>query len=122
MTRVTRLDAAFLPTTDMQASIDWFGKTFGFVKGFDSGDGRYVTLHLPDGDKNAMHGFTLYKTDKVDREAHIRFNLHTSDPEAVHAWLAEQGVELTPIQAAGTLRYFDFRDNCGSWVGIVHCT
>jgi len=117
---VSRIDTVFLPTTDIQKSVDWYGEVFGFVPGFDSKDGRYLSISLPTGDARGLRDITLMLVESIDRDAHFGFNLFTDDPEALYADLSARGVELTPLRAGNGMRYFEFRDVCGNWVGICH--
>lgn len=117
---VSRIDTVFLPTTDIQKSVDWYGEVFGFVPGFDSKDGRYLSISLPTGDPRGLRDITLMLVEDIDRDAHFGFNFFADDPEALYADLSARGLELTALRAGNGMRYFEFRDVCGNWIGVCH--
>ncbi|MGH3587200.1 MAG: VOC family protein, partial [Pseudonocardia sp.] len=111
---------SFLPHTDPEASLAFYRDTLGFEKRLDAefGAGRWLTVAAPE----ATTELALVATpedDAVGVDTGIR--LGTTDAEADHAHLRDQGVDVD----AEILRFpqvppmFTFRDVDGNTVVVV---
>lgn len=76
-------------------------------------------MDLP-GTGPGLRSINLVQVGSIDRDAHFGFNFYTPDPEALHAALASRGTETTSIRSGNGMRFFEFRDNCGNWIGVCH--
>lgn len=115
MKLATRIDTVFLPTLDPTATAEWYRRMFDLFEIFRSPGDDYIGLGFEGDGKAAL---TLVRNKAIDREAHAPFNLFAPDVEALHAHLVAEGTEVKPIGGQGTLRYFDFRDPSGNWIGV----
>ena len=115
MAPVSRIDTIFVPATDTRLAADWYMRLFEMKEIFESAG--YIGLRF-DGDGRGETAITLYPACKIDRDAHYAFNFATGDADALHALLTSEGLEVTPIQSVGAIRYFDFRDVLGNWVNV----
>lgn len=115
MPLVTRIDTIFVPAIDTAAAADWYARLFGMERIFESAG--YIGLRFAAGAETAL---TLFPAQEIDRDAHYRFNFHTDDPQALHDRLTAAGVAATPIEAAGPVVHFEFRDVSGNRVNICH--
>lgn len=121
--RFTRVGYAYLPTTRLQESIDWYVRHLGLrlISQFEDRGSQIAVLHYPHRQAIAV---LLVETTDVSPLA-LRRNgndypvlaLNCPDIEATYHALREEGVhivhELTAL-GAGEAKYFYFRDNEGN--------
>lgn len=117
MPLVTRIDSIFVPAIDSADAAAWYKRMFGMTEIFESAG--YVGLGFAEG-APGQAALTLYPADSIDRDRHYAFNLYAPDAEALHAALTAEGVEATAIDNRGPLKFFEFRDYSGNWVGVCH--
>lgn len=113
---VSRIDAVFVPVLDIHRAVAWYGEVFGFVAAKKlEAEAEDTGLRLRG---EAMPFLTLYKTDRIDPDAHFVFNLFAADAPALHRHMASRTTQITPISSNETMSWFEFRDCEGNWVGV----
>ncbi|WP_127531413.1 VOC family protein [Paenibacillus kobensis] len=127
-----RVDTLFIPVTDIQKSIDWYSTVFGCELVWIENE-EYAALNvsnvLPKGQSaNIELGhcmITLVRSEafsplsfKRQGEEHPYFNFYTKAIEEAHSSLKEQGTPVTDIVDEGQLKYFNFYDLNGHYMGV----
>lgn len=118
----TRVGYSYLPTTDIQASIDWYKKNLGLklINKFKDRGSLIGILHYPH--KNAI-ALVLIETNDYNPLEIIRngtkfpiLAMACLDIEYTHKVLKEKGIEVEDINVLGEgeAKYFYFRDNEGN--------
>lgn len=118
----TRIGYVYVPTSDIDRSIDWYTRNLSFklINKFQDRGSMMAVLHHPH--KHAI-ALLLIETAEPDR---LQINRNGSpfpvmaiqcpDIELTYRTLTDNGVEAEPIQTlgAGEARYFYFRDDQGN--------
>ena len=117
MSLVSRIDTIFVPALDTEAASHWYARIFGFAEIFRSAG--HIGMRIA-GAGPSSTALTLIPVEKMPEQASVAFNLFTADPVALHAALAEDGREVTAINANGAMSWFDFVDIAGNRVNICH--
>ncbi|MFP4977280.1 VOC family protein [Paenibacillus sp. CN-4] len=118
----TRIGYVYVPTSDIDRSIDWYTRNLSFklINKFEDRGSMMAVLHQPH--KHAI-ALLLIETAEPDR---LQINRNGSpfpvmavqcpDIELTYRTLTNNGVEAEPIQTlgAGEARYFYFRDDQGN--------
>jgi catechol 2,3-dioxygenase-like lactoylglutathione lyase family enzyme len=120
----TRIGYSYLPTTDIQSSINWYTKNLGLklINKFEDRGSLIGILHYPH--KNAI-ALVLIETNYYKPLEIIRngtkfpiMAMNCPDIEYTHKRLKENGVEVEDINilGEGEAKYFYFRDNEGNFL------
>ncbi|WLD93771.1 VOC family protein [Alkalihalobacillus sp. AL-G] len=121
MKGVKRIDAVFVPVTDIERSEKWYLEMFPFRVVFRSSDGIYVGFRFNDNESESdlKTALTLHKVERMPERSHIPFNFYTEDVEGFHSYLADKGIEVGQIHSAEGMRFFEFSDPDGNTMEAV---
>jgi len=107
------LHAAVVPVRDLVASTRWYRDVLGltprkevpgFLVVFGTGGPTNLSIYLPrEGER-----------EPGDAGTGSYPSWRARDAAAVHAWLLARGVECTPVQTGGGLKWFRFHDPDGN--------
>lgn len=120
----TRVGYSYLPTTNIENSIDWYIKNLGLklISKFEDRGSLIGVLHYPH--KNAI-AVVLIETENSRPLKIIRngvdfpvMAMNCLDIEYTHKVLKERGVEVDSIKilGEGEAKYFYFKDNEGNLI------
>lgn len=118
MKSVKRIDAVFVPVTNLESSENWYLDTFPFKVVYRSSDGQYVGFRFSD-DVGTKTALTLYKVEKMPERNHIAFNFYCDDVDGYHNYLSKHNYRVSEIHGGDGMRFFDLYDPDGNGLGIV---
>lgn len=115
------VEGLFIPVSDPQASAHWYASKLGCEPLFDEAEAAVLRLGNGSG--------TVVCLVKTSMALPVDFpengfgvgkfvNFAVDDLDAVHALLVDRGVEVGPIGAEGSTRFFTFRDPDGTPLGV----
>jgi catechol 2,3-dioxygenase-like lactoylglutathione lyase family enzyme len=117
MSYATRIDTIFVPALDTEAAARWYASMFGMVEIFRSAG--HIGLRF-EGASAKTTALTLVPVSVLPEQGFVAFNFFSSEPEALHDALLEDGRDVTPITDSGGLIWFDFTDIAGNRVNVCH--
>ncbi len=118
MKKVSRIDAVFVPVTNLKKSEEWYLNVFPFKVIYRSSDGKYVGFRFQEkGDEKTA--LTLYQVDKVPKQEHIAFNFYTEDVDGMHHFLKSNGYKVDDIHGGDGMRFFKVFDPDGNVFELV---
>jgi|GEM_PF-3470333 len=109
---VDRIDAVFLPVRNLQESLAWYQKVFGFRLRWKNE--RMAGLAIA-----PNCGFHLVQiAEFAPVNTYTPFNFVVKDVEEVRARLEENRVKVSEIRI-GEPKRFDFTDNNGNMISVI---
>lgn len=120
----TRIGYAYVPTTNLDSSIDWYTRnlSFALMSKFEDRGSNLAVLHHPH-----VHAIALLLIETTDKQSlEIARNgkpfpilaLNCPDIEHTHAQLQANGVDVGELQQLGNgeAKSFFFRDDQGNFL------
>ena len=109
---VDRIDAVFLPVKNLQESLEWYQKVFGF-------DLRWSNERMAGLSIAPNCGFHLVQVPDFEPiNKYTPFNFVVKNADEVRARLGKLGVEVTEIRNGEPSR-FDLNDNFGNMISVI---
>jgi catechol 2,3-dioxygenase-like lactoylglutathione lyase family enzyme len=112
-----RIDTVFLKVNNFEKAIDWYCSVLGFTVRWKDENGGYAALNIGE------TPLTLVRTSGEEltlNKANVSFNFFTSDVEAAHQHLLENGVKAEQINVDGEVKWFKFEDLEGNQLEVCH--
>ena len=120
--KFSRIGYVYVPTSDLDASIDWYTRhlSFKLMNKFHDRGSMIAVLHHPH--KHAIALLLIETQDEARLEisrngsAYPIMAINCPDIAFTHRSLEDKGIAVGPLQAhgAGEAKYFYFRDNQGN--------
>ena len=109
---VDRIDAVFLPVRNLQESLEWYQKVFGF-------DLRWSNERMAGLSIAPNCGFHLVQVPDFEPiNKYTPFNFVVKNADEVRARLGKLGVEVSEIRN-GEPRRFDLNDNNENMISVI---
>ncbi|MFC8922998.1 VOC family protein [Cellulosimicrobium sp. NPDC057127] len=110
-----RIDTVFVRTADLARAEVWYRDVLGLPVRFRADD-----IVAFDVDQTALTLLGPGSHDGSPTPADFpAFNFYAADAEATHAWLADRGVDVDPVQRAdASFAEFTFRDPDGTLLQV----
>lgn len=113
---VERIDAVFLPVSNLEESLKWYQDLFGF--GLRWKNERMAGLTIA-----SNCGFHLVEVEEhTPNRNYVPFNFATRDIQLLHQTLKDQGVKVTSVDNDidfKEMRLFDFWDLDGNILNVI---
>ncbi|PYI50422.1 VOC family protein [Paenibacillus flagellatus] len=122
MLHLERLEAVFLPVTDLERSVSWYREHFGVLpvygKTVEGAEAVYLTFSETVKDRSGSDGFFMVRKTVTNRYSHIPFNFHSNRMERRHFEMEKAGVTVTALVRDHDMLCFDFYDPDGNRIGL----
>lgn len=120
---ITGVDCVFLPVSDLDRSIAWYSRAIGLSLRWRDDEHRSAAMGANAGGICLVQVRDHRPIDFPDNDfaVDISFNYRTTDIDALHRSMTDQGIEVDAIVGSfdGTFRCFGFADPDGNRVSIV---
>ncbi|NLP52582.1 VOC family protein [Bacillus sp. RO1] len=109
-----RIDTVFLEVTDMPRSINWYTEVLGFSVRWHDEENGYAAIEIGE------TPMTLVGAGSVTPASHCLLNFYSSDINAAHQKLRENGALVEDVIDYGAVLSFEFKDPDGHILGVCY--